>query len=169
MSKELREQLNQKRLSGEGEFPSRVGLSEKWRSCLKGVNVICKGTKVGMIKWLVADGAQVGWRGAQGGTAGTGTPELSCHSFSSLSLLLAWNTPFKPSVCFEYGRSSRRSEMDENMTLVEVILKIQSKEWQNHHARMCPLCTKGIPFAYLGFMLHCVHMWCGCDKVAEGT
>lgn len=165
------EQLNQKKHSGGGEFwlssreMTNVGCQRSGEVVLKG---ICKGTNMAMIsqcyRWWP------GWLQCSAGWSyGDGTRERACLLFSALALLLAWNSSFKPSVCFDYVRSSCRRGTDRNMSLVEVIWKIQSKEWQNHHCKnMFPL-YKRYSVCIFGFMLHCVLMWCGWDKVAEGT
>lgn len=82
---------------------TKVGCQRRQEFVLK---AICKGTKMAITKQHVADGGQVGCSAVQGGAVWGGTGEGSCHSSSASTLLLALNTPFKPSVCFEYVRSS---------------------------------------------------------------
>lgn len=54
-----------------------------------------------------------------------------------------------------------RKEMGKNIILGEVILKIQSKHSRIITAKICLFVQEIFPFAYLGFMLHCVFIWCG--------
>lgn len=134
------EQLNQKGLSG-GEF--WYGIRVGWQTGMVGeVESHLKG------EWMVFAKGQSWKRSRACGRHwpawlwGVGSEDFSCHSFSALTFLVAWNAPFKPSVGFKYGRSSCGRQMGENTTLVEIVLKIQSKAWQNHRCKNVSLCAK---------------------------